>query len=77
MAAIRKLTGQFMAQLEWDRDTVAFPPSDLTAVHITDVNNAYKQGWDMKTDLLYKELTATASGQVKTLLVKTLLSGGC
>lgn len=49
----KTLVGRYTTRLEWDRDTAASPPSDLTAVHVTDVDDANKQGWVWKTDLLY------------------------
>jgi hypothetical protein len=57
----KELVGQFTTALEWDRDTVACPPADLTAVHIASDRDATKQGWVMKTDLLYDDTTATTS----------------
>ena len=57
----KELVGQFTTVLEWDRDTVACPPADLTAVHITSDRDATKQGWVMMTDLLYDDTTATTS----------------
>jgi hypothetical protein len=48
----RELIGQHIATLSWDRDTVAYPPDDLVAIHIS--NSATKEhGWYFRGDLLF------------------------
>lgn len=47
------LIGRCSACLEWDRDTVASPPEDLHAVHITDANDKNRHGWVFKNVLLF------------------------
>lgn len=47
----KHLAGHHVSVLEWDRDTVAYPPDDLTAIHIRDpISNEH--GWYFRQDLL-------------------------
>lgn len=46
-----RLSGQFCSVLEWDRDTVAYPPDDLMAVHVR-CKRTNHHGWIFRYQLL-------------------------
>jgi hypothetical protein len=48
----RTLRGQHTAYLDWDRDTVAHPPDDLNAVHLTSLEPGSRHGWVFRTELI-------------------------
>jgi hypothetical protein len=50
----QQLVGQHMTRLEWDRDTVASPPSDLMAIHIRNTSTN-EHGWYFRSDLMTLE----------------------
>ncbi|RYG94901.1 hypothetical protein EON65_56765 [archaeon] len=45
------LTGKYSEILSWDRDTVAYPPDDLMAVHVRHVESNI-HSWVRRSDLL-------------------------
>ena len=48
----KTLQNQFATTLDWDRDTMAYPPDNLDAVHLTAANGEH--GWVFRTDVFHK-----------------------
>lgn len=44
--------GRHYVEFDWDRDTVASPPSDLWAVHVRKCDDSSQHGWFWRTSLL-------------------------
>jgi hypothetical protein len=53
----RHLIGKHTEYFDWDRDTVAYPPDDLNAVHISSMGPAavLGHGWVFRTDLIFTD----------------------
>ena len=49
----KTLKGKHIEELDWDRDTMAYPPDDLVAVHIRNTSNN-QHGWYFRRDLVIK-----------------------
>ena len=47
-----QLHGQHLAEIKWDSDTLAYPPDDLRAVHVT-ASDDRGHGWVFVTSLVY------------------------
>lgn len=54
------LKGKFADYLTWDRDTLAYPPGDLHAVHIVSLDAVGAHGWVFRTELIMSDADGNA-----------------